>query len=216
MFDLTCNTPYNRTMKYMIRLTFFGLVFLLTQGSIWAQAGEGPVLIERVTAEFIDGVKYQSNYRDAGVGETKEKWLEIRAIYEVRPEPAVSLEDLQFKVFVEGVEVPEGGKAKEGLAVLLTSETTFINVGKGKWAVAFYVHPSMVAHFGGAAQFEKKNVHLEAYSGGKLLTAKDKKEEKDPDWFTPVKKVADCVYTKDQSPFAFVDLTAYPAVKLSK
>jgi hypothetical protein len=217
MFDLAYDTLYKRPMKFMIRLPFFGLVFLLTHASIWGQgAANSPILIERMTTEFIEPVRYQSNYRESGVGDNRNQWLEIRAIYEVRPEPATSLEDIQFKVFVESVEISEGGKAQDGLAVLLTGESTYINVGKGRWAVAFYVHPSTVERYGGAAQFEKKNVRLEAYTGGELVAAKEKKEEKDPNWFTPIKKVSGGVYTKEKSPFAFVDLIAYPASKLDK
>jgi hypothetical protein len=216
MFDLAYDTLYKRPMKFMIRLPFFGLVFLLTHASIWGQAGESPVTIEKVTTEFIDAVRYQANYRESGLGDNKAQWLEVRGIYEVKPEPATSLPNLQFKVFIEGVEIPEGGKAQDGLAVLLTSETSFVNVGKGKWAVAFYVHPSTAEQFGGAAHFDRKNVHLEAYVGSEMVAAKDKKEEKDPNWFSPIKKVAGEVYTKEKSPFAFVDLPAYPATKLDK
>jgi cytolysin (calcineurin-like family phosphatase) len=91
-------------------------------------------------------------------------------------------------------------------------------VGKNFYGV-FYVHPSTLARYSsgrGYADFDQKfNIHIEAYVGGVLMDAIDKK--KDPmgtDWYKSLRAIPSLVYRQDQCPFIMTDPDRYPAIKL--
>jgi hypothetical protein len=145
-------------------------------------------------------------------------WMIITFTYQALPLAGMEfVDELTFKVYIEGLSNEYmGGQLKE-TPVVLTGEAVYVNVPKSKEVYgAFFVHPDAVARYGIEKNANKFNVHVEAFEGGKLqATIGKNRKEKQADWYKagyPTK--AGIVYTQAESPFVASNTESFPALKL--
>lgn len=124
----------------------------------------------------------------------------------------------EFRIWIEGRDLyaPEA-TTKDGIAVGLTGTVTYVNMGATKDAYGvFYVPPDTLTRFSarGPSDFDRFNIHLEAYVGGTKVDYFDKNKETDANWFQQLKPLSGFVYRQDQCVFIAVDPDRYPPIKL--
>jgi hypothetical protein len=148
------------------------------------------------------------------------QWLKVEFHYSVNPAVGNFLNEIQFKVWVEGRDLfdPQG-QPGQGIAVALTGSVTYANIPKGKdlYGVV-YVHPSTLLRYStghGVSDFERTfDVHVEADIAGTPAGAADKNKEQDPNWYQQLRAIPGFVYRQNQCPFLNDNPNRYPAIKL--
>jgi hypothetical protein len=207
------NSPHLMNLRRLVFLVV--TAFMAGSPAAFAQLGDlnAPIKIDKVETEMNNSPTLGSIGKSRSSGRDP-KWLLITVQFAVNPEDSDFLDEAQFKVMVEGEDAKPG--EKRGVAVLLTAEDSFVLLPKGKDnTVAFFLHPSVIERFGGEQKIERKNIHVEAYVKGQLVSSADKKREDDPNWFNTITtKIAGMVLTKSQSPWASTDAGKFPMAKL--
>jgi hypothetical protein len=182
---------------------------------------------QAITTSFVQTpiVTPQNYNSSSGTTNRPPQWLKVEFQFgttaALKPDYPY-LDAVEFKIWIEGLDLyakdaPVPGK---GVAVGLTGSVTYVNIASGKNLYGvFYVHPSTLARYSsgrGYADFDQKfNIHIEAYVGGVLMDAIDKR--KDPmgtDWYKSLRAIPSLVYRQDQCPFIMTDPDRYPAIKL--
>ena len=187
-----------------------------------AQVANSPVVFanqDAITTSFVQAMNLGGGGQSSSGGDTK--WLKVEFHFAVTPTVGDYLNEVQFKVWIEGLDLlatdaPVPGK---GVAVALTGSVTYVNVYKGKDVYGVvYVHPSTLGRYnagGGSGDFDRKfNIHVEADVDGKPVDAIDKRKEQDLTWYQPLRAVPGLIYLQNQSPFIITDADRYPALKL--
>jgi hypothetical protein len=175
-----------------------------------------------VTVTFVNAPNMGGS--GASSSGTPAQWMKVEFHYSVTPATAVPWVDaVQFKIWIEGRDMfAPDAPGKDGVAVALTGDVTYVNLAKGRDAYGvFYVHPSTLARYstteGGVEDFDRKfDVHVEAYVGGQLVDYINRRQETDQqNWIKPLRPVPGLVLRSDQSPFIMADPDRYPAMKRS-
>jgi hypothetical protein len=186
-----------------------------------AQVANSPVVFANqggITTSFIKTNNVGGTDSSSG---SDNQWLKVEFHYAVNPAVGDYLNEVTFKVWIEGLDLlatdaPVPGK---GVAVALTGSVSYVNVLKGRDVYGVvYVHPSTLGRYsagGGSSDFDRKfNIHLEADVDGKPVDVFDKNKEKDPNWYQPLRPVPGLIFLQNQSPFIMTDPDRYPALKL--
>ena len=206
------------------RLIFVALSSAAISGISFAQQAE-PVLAfsheDAVVTTFIQSTNLGSSSENPGSASPDDsKWLKVEFHYSVNPPTGNFLDEVQFKVWIEGRDLFDPtGQPGQGIAVALTGSVTYVDIPKGKdnYGV-FYVHPSTLARFStshGVTDFDHTfDVHVEADIAGSPVDAADKNKEQDPNWYQQYKMIPGLVYRQDQCPFINDNPSRYPAIKL--
>jgi len=201
------------------------LLALIAAQPAFGQAKDSPIAFvnqEAITTSFIIAPTVGGIGGTSGVG-ANNQWLKVEFHFGTTAALKTPyLDAVEFKVWIEGLDLfaknaPVPGK---GAAVALTGSVNYVNVPAGKDIYGvFYVHPATLGRYSGERGYEdfdrKYNIHVEAYVGGALMDAFDKKKEQDPKWFQPLTVVPNLVYRQDQCPFLMYDPDRYPAIKLT-
>lgn len=166
--------------------------------TLTAQRAEADALLIPNTIK-MDKVQLPSEARKANapVRELGEDWYVIEAQFETVPK---LLEEVTVKFYTDMVDTLKDGQP----TVILTSETTFINIpaGKGHTATA-YLHPTSVLRYGGksgAEGIKKANVHVELLVGGRVVDKLDMRKD-DPNWHTQFPPAPGVLIPLQDSPF---------------
>jgi hypothetical protein len=185
-----------------------------------AQVATDPVLFaskDAITTSFVKTQNFGGTDQS-----TEAQWLKVEFHYSVTPAVGDYLDEVEFKVWVEGRDLLDPtGKPGEGIAVTLVGSVTYVNVYKGKDVYGVvYLNPSSLGRYnagGGVSDFDRKfNVHVEADIGGKYVDSIDKNKEDDKAWYQAPRAVPGLLYLQNQSPFITTDPDRYPALKLPK
>jgi hypothetical protein len=212
------------------RLLLVASLFTAIPGVSSAQQG-GPVfafarqdavvttLVKAVDLNNVPGANTNNDNPSNGAPDDSQ-WLKVEFHYSVSPAIGNYLNEIQFKVWIEGRDLfdPQG-QPGQGIAVALTGSVTYANVPKGKdlYGVV-YVHPSTLGRYGaghGASDFERNfDVHVEADIAGSPAGAVDKNKEQDPNWYQQLRAIPGLVYRQNQCPFLNDSPDRYPAIKL--
>ncbi len=186
-----------------------------------AQVANSPVMFVNQNAIVTSFVQTTNLGGGSGSSSDNNQWLKIEFHYSVNPAVGDYLNEVQFKVWVEGLDLlaPDAPIPGKGVAVALTGSVTYLNVLKGKDAYGVvYVHPSTLGRYsagGGYQDFDRKfNIHVEADVDGKPVDVFDKNKETDPNWYQPLRPIPGLIYLQNQSPFITTDADRYPALKL--
>jgi hypothetical protein len=152
------------------------------------------------------------------IKELAEDWY----AYEVKFNTTAPLtEELTIKFYTDMVDTLAKGKENAESTVILTAETTYINVPAGTGHVAVvYLHPTSVLRYGGTRGQEgikKANVRVELLEGGKKVDEIDLKEEK-TDWVEALTKsgvvtVSGVLLSPENSPFWITDTQKINQIK---
>jgi hypothetical protein len=197
-----------------VRFCFLNLIPMLFLGLSHglAQLAQGPIKIEKIETDLISPFSLGQVGKSRGSSRDG-KWLMVEVVYTTTPEEGDFLDEAQFKVMVEAEQIKPG--EKQGTAILLTADDTFVYLPKGRdGSVLFFLHPSVVERFGGENSISKKNIRAEVYVKGQLVSTADKKKEEDPNWVNPIPKSGGLVMTKAQSPWASTEAGRFPMAKL--
>jgi hypothetical protein len=201
------------------------LLALIAAQPAFGQAKDSPVAFvnqEPITTLFISTPTVGGIGGMSGVG-ANNNWLKVEFHFITTAALKTPyLDAVEFKVWIEGLDLsaknaPIPGK---GAAVALTGSVNYVNVPAGKDIYGvFYVHPATLGRYSGDRGYEdfdrKFNIHVEAYVGGALMDAIDKKKDPaGPDWYKALTVVPNLVYRQDQCPFMMYDPDRYPAIKL--
>jgi hypothetical protein len=187
-----------------------------------AQVANSPVVFvnqNAITTTFIQTTNLGGS--SSGGSSDSNQWLKVEFHYGVTPAVGDYLSEVQFKIWIEGLDLqaadaPVPGK---GVAVALTGSVTYVNVPRGKdlYGVV-YVHPAALGRYnagGGYQDFDRKfNIHVEADVDGKPVDTFDKNKEQDPNWYQPLRAVPGLLFLQNQSPFITTDADRYPELKL--
>jgi hypothetical protein len=206
------------------RLLFVALSFIAISGISFAQQA-APVLAfskeDAVVATLVQALNETSSNEDAGSSNPEDtKWLKVEFHYSVNPAVGKYLDEVQFKVWIEGRDLfdPQGQPGK-GIPVMLIGTVTYANIPKGtdNYGVV-YVHPFTLGRYStelGPTDFDRTfNVHVEADIAGSPVDSADKNKEQDPNWYQQYKMIPGLVYRQDQCPFINDNPSRYPAIKL--
>jgi len=210
-----------------LRRSFLSLVLLafIAAPAAYGQAKDSPIAfsnLEPITATLVTAPNLGGSSLGSAAGDNPQ-WLKVEFHFGTTSALTTKyLDSVEFKVWIEGLDLlaknaPVPGK---GVAVALTGSVNYVNVPANKDIYGvFYVHPSSVGRYsgtGGAEDFNRRfNVHMEAYVGGVLMDAIDKRKETDPKWFQPLTVVPNLVFRQDQCVFIIADPDRYPAIKLT-
>lgn len=174
-------------------------------------ADEKQIVIDKIEFETMSPEKMGKSHGGGGASRDN-KWTVVDISYTVYPDPnskeKVSfLEGASFKVNVEG----RDGEASDAQITILTGEVAYLMLPMGKGFASFYIPPEVVTRYR-VGQF---NVNVQALLGGQVIDSKDKKREKEENWFarSDYKILPGLVLTQNQSPFILNDTDRYPVIK---
>ncbi len=204
------------------RLIIVALLLVKLSGNSTAQ-DNGPVFsfakVDPVTSTLVKAVNNDQNGSTSSP--TDDQWLMVEFKYSVNLPKDRYLDQIQFKVWVEGRDMLDPqGQSGQGIAVALTGSVTYANVGKGdEMYGVVYLHPSTLARYstpsGGVNDFDRKfDVHVEADITGMSPVGVDKNKEEDPNWYQALRTIPGLVYRQNQCPFINDNPDRYPAIKL--
>lgn len=187
-------------------------------GELMAQKVE-PTLLQKGTIKLD---KYTlPNEARRGTPTTKELGEDWWAI-EVRFDTFVPMtEEVTIKFYTDMVDTLKKGERDVEPTVILTGETTYMNVPAGRGHVAsMYLHPTSVIRYGGVRGREgikRANVRIEVFEGGEKVDTLDMKEEK-TDWIEALKSTgasekAGVLLSPDQVPFHAFELLKFNQIK---
>jgi hypothetical protein len=153
---------------------------------------------------------------------SSKKWLKIEALYTVNaPRDREVLPEVRFKVYVDADNV-KNPRDDKGDPIILTGDATYINLPNvpsgSELKVSFYIHPYTINRYGGERKFSftsDRNIHIEALVDEQVVASRDAHSGDEKNWFKNGQAtVQGVVLTKEQSPWAFSDMTSYPQAKL--
>jgi hypothetical protein len=205
------------------RLHFLAMLFIAIPVTSFAQQA-APVLAfsegDAVVTTLVQASNEATGDPSSSPPNDDSKWLKVEFHYSVNPAVGDFLDEVQFKVWIEGLDLldPQGQPGR-GIAVALTGSVTYVNVPKGKdnYGVVF-VHPSTLVRYSsahGVTDFDRTfNIHVEADIAGTPVDAADKKKEQDPNWYQQLKAIPGFVYRQNECPFINDNPDRYPAIKL--
>jgi hypothetical protein len=178
-----------------------------------------------IRATLVDAPVVSGNFGDPPRNQFGTKqWVQIA--FDFKSEDAVKgyIEELKFKVYVEGVEY-QSPTDTVGVPVLLTGEVTYLDVPAkspepSKNTGYFFIHPSAIDRFGtrnglpfsfvGANKNKSnKNIRIEALLGGQPVVLNRDTGAKyvdllrdDEKWVDQCKPVANQIFSQDHTPWA--------------
>ena len=226
MFDQQWGFQLEGSMSFrattLRQLLWGAFLFASVSGITFAQEGARVLAFaheDAVVTTFVQAVNKGSGDNSGGTSDQDVKWLKVEFHYSVNPPQGNYLDEVQFKVWIEGRDLydPQGQPGK-GMPVMLTGTVTYVNVPKGKdnYGV-FYVHPSTLGRYStdkGVTDFDRTfNVHVEADIAGAAVDAADKNKEQDLNWYQPYKTIPGLVYRQNECPFINDNPDRYPAIK---
>jgi|GEM_PF-835927 len=200
---------------------WMALILWLGLGVAGAQAPKfEPVLLQKGSIK-LDKYQLPGEARRGGSATTKElgdDWYAIEVKFDTQ---APLTGEITLKFYADMVDTLKRGDAKEDPIVILTAETTYINVPAGRGHVAMvYLHPTSVLRYGGirgAEGIKKANVRVEALEGGEKVDEIDMKEEK-TDWVKDMQAqgatlVPGVLLSPDQVAFHAFEVTKFNQIK---
>lgn len=203
-------------------LKLMALILWIATSWGWAQSSKyEPVLLQKGSIKLD---KYQlpgEARRGGGTPATKElgdDWYAIEVKFDTT---APLTEEITLKFFIDMVDTLKKEDAKQDPTVILTAETTYINVPKGRGHVAMvYLHPTSVLRYGGvrgAEGIKKANVRVEAYERGEKVDELDMKQQK-TDWLKDLQEqgvplVPGVLLSPDQVAFQAFEVTKFNQIK---
>jgi hypothetical protein len=198
------------------------LLTLFAAPAAFGQAKDSPIAFvneEAITTSFVPTLAVGPS--SGSTATATNQWLKVEFHYGTTPALTTNfLDSAEFKVWIEGFDpLAKNAQGTTGVSVALTGSVTYINIPAGRDIYGvFYVHPNTLARYSDDRGYEnydrKYDVHIEAYVGGALMDAIDKRKEQDPNWYKPLTVVPNLVYRQDQCPFMLADPDRYPAIKL--
>lgn len=188
----------------------------------WAQAPKfEPVLLQKGSIK-LDKFQLPGDARRGGGSPTTKELGEDWYAIEVKFDTTAPLTgEITLKFFTDMVDTLKKGDAKEDPVVILTAETTYINVPAGRGHLAMvYLHPTSILRYGGirgAEGIKKANVRVEAYEGGEKVDEIDMKQEK-TDWVKAMQDegaalVPGVLLSPDQVAFQAFEITKFNQIK---
>jgi hypothetical protein len=183
---------FSKFSLFALGMFFPALGVLIAQPQGAALLTPGSIKIEKIDLPS-EAKKGSPTIRELG-----EDWYMLEVKFDTE---ATLTEELTVKFYTDMVDTLKEGANN---VVILTAETTYINIPKGKGHVAaVYLHPSSVLRYGGksgAEGIKKANVHVDLMEGGRMVDGLDMKKD-DPNWFTQYAPVTGVLMTLKESPF---------------
>lgn len=205
----------NWPVKWTAWILALGIAGAIAQNSQFE-----PVLLQKGSIK-LDKFQLPAEARRSGSPTTKElgdDWYAIEVKFDTQ---APLTDEITLKFYADAVDTLKEDQAKGDPLVILTGETTYINVPAGRGHLAMvYLHPTSVLRYGGtrgAEGIKKANVRVEALEGGEKVDEIDMKPEK-TDWVKDLQTrgatlVPGVLLNPDQVPFQAFEVTKFNQIK---
>jgi hypothetical protein len=143
-----------------------------------------------------------------------EDWYSIEVKFDTTED---FTEEITVKFYTDMIDTLKEGNAN---TVVLTSETTFINVPKGNGHLATaYLHPSSILRYGGTTGkdgIKKANIHVELMENGRSAgPGEDLRPENQANWYTSFTQVPGVLLSLKDSPFWPYEMLKFNQIKSS-
>jgi len=150
----------------------------------------------------------------AGAKELGEDWYSIEVKFDTTDDIT---EEITVKFYTDMIDTLKEGS---GNTVVLTSETTFINVPKGNGHLATaYLHPSAILRYGGTTGkdgIKKANIHVELMENGRSAgPGMDLRPDNQANWYTSFTQVPGILVSVKDSPFWPYEILKFNQIKSS-
>lgn len=188
-------------MKRIIRIivVWIAVSAVIIPAAVCAQgARDIKVDIRDMKVEEVRTPEYNLNGTRNSAG--RREWLKTVVYYETDEE---WIDELTFTYYIlfrlkENRETPYK---------LFKGEVSYVNIKEGRHKSAVYMHPGIVERYG-----EAEGVAVVVSLGGRPIAGTSEPETRERWWerFPPVEGF---VLSRDETPFAFIDIDQYEAIK---